>query len=392
MSEHAFITPFLREGRLLRHRPWDWAMISWVPLLMALLLYWIFSAGLARDLPVGVWDDDKTSTSRQIIRMLDASPNMKVTQFPLNELEAERTLKEVSAYAVFYIPRDTTKNIKQGKAANIVLMNNTQYTNQSSLIDSAAQTVIGTISAGIQAQTLAAQGTPQQGLKNMVQPIGTNAFPLFNVSINYEQFLGISLISAVLYILAMTAGAWSVGRELRDKTVAQWLPEGDFFSILYALVAKLSIPWACLSITGFAMFVYCTVWDGWFILGSLPWTFLAYSILIALSLVIGACLAAVTMSLRAALSGAGFLSAPSFAFSGAAFPLMSMLPSAKTWALLMPYTHYINLQIGQTSAGASIADTSDVLAYMVLITLILLVGCTLALKRALNHPEKWGSR
>ena len=41
--------------------------------------------------------------------------------------------------------------------------------------------------------------------------------PLFNVSTNYEQLLAAALIPALLHILAMTAGAWSVGRELRDR-------------------------------------------------------------------------------------------------------------------------------------------------------------------------------
>lgn len=392
MSTQAFITPLRREGRLLRARPWDLAMISWVPFLAAFMLFWIFSAGLARELPVAVWDDDRTSFSRQIIRYLDAAPNLKVTRFPLNSRESERALRSAEVYAVFYIPQDTERNVKLAKPANIVLLNNTQFANHSSLIDSAAQAAIGTIAAGIELQSYAAHGTPQQGLSTAIQPIVTNAFPLFNISTNYEQFLGISLIPAVLYILAMTAGAWSVGRELRDKTIGQWLGDGQFLTVFGALIAKLLIPWFFLSLTGAFMFVYGTVWSDWFILGSLGWVCLAFAALMALSLCVGAALASITMSLRAALSGAGLISAPSFAFSGAAFPLLSMMPSAKVWAIIMPFTHFANLQIGQTAAGASMANTSDVVAYMAVAVVVILLINTLALKRALRHPEKWGSR
>lgn len=392
MTMHPFINAFLRERRLLKRRPWDFAMISWVPFLMAMLLYWIFSTNLARDLPVAIWDDDRTSTSQQIVRMLDAAPSLKVSQFVLNEKENEIALKGVNVYAVFYIPRDTEKNIKQGKPANVVLLNNAQFANSSSLIDAAAQGVIGTLSAGIQQQSLAAFGISQVALNNTIQPIGTNAFPLFNVSVNYEQFLGISLIVAVLYILAMTAGAWSVGREIRDKTLDQWLQNSRISSIFLALAGKLFISWFFLSLVGVCFLVYTTVGNGWFILGSLPWVCIAFCILMGLSLVIGSTLASVTLSLRTALSGAGFISAPSFAFSGAAFPLISMMPSAKTWALLMPFTHYENLQIGQTSAGAPISQTSDVAVYMVIASFTIALISSCALKRALNHPEKWGGR
>ena len=44
---------------------------------------------------------------------------------------------------------------------------------------------------------------------------------------------------------------------------------------------------------------------------------------------LGALLAALTRSLRMALSGVGFCSAPAFAFSGVAFPLLAMPASAR---------------------------------------------------------------
>ena len=41
---------FRREARRLAADPWDLAMVTWVPLLGAALLWWIFSAGLPRHL------------------------------------------------------------------------------------------------------------------------------------------------------------------------------------------------------------------------------------------------------------------------------------------------------------------------------------------------------
>ena len=40
-----FAASLRREWRLLRSRPRDWAMVSWVPLLAMALRCWIFSAG-----------------------------------------------------------------------------------------------------------------------------------------------------------------------------------------------------------------------------------------------------------------------------------------------------------------------------------------------------------
>ena len=56
-----------------------------------------------------------------------------------------------------------------------------------------------------------------------MEPIKASMVALFNTSTDYEQFLGAALIPALLHILAMTAGAWAVGRELRDRSIGEWL-------------------------------------------------------------------------------------------------------------------------------------------------------------------------
>ena len=51
-----FAASLRREWRLLRSRPRDWAMVSWVPLLAMALMCWIFSAGQPQRLPIAVWN------------------------------------------------------------------------------------------------------------------------------------------------------------------------------------------------------------------------------------------------------------------------------------------------------------------------------------------------
>lgn len=52
-----------REWRLLWQDPFGRALASWVPLLLIGILCWIFSAGLARDLKVGLVDLDRSPLS-----------------------------------------------------------------------------------------------------------------------------------------------------------------------------------------------------------------------------------------------------------------------------------------------------------------------------------------
>lgn len=392
------ISSLRREWRLLCGRPWDLAMISWVPALALMLLAWIFSAGLSERLPIAVWDQDHSSFSRQFVRMLEATPGLAVQSQVLNAAEAQWALQSMSAYAVVQIPPGLSRDVKRGIAGEVVLMHNAQLATHSSLIQRDLRQVVGTLSAGVEMRALAKRGTPNQVLQVRMEPVRTSLVSLFNISTNYEQFLTAALVPALLHILAMTAGAWAVGRELRDRTLGEWAEEAtggrpvNWASMLGALAGKLALPWLSLTSCGLLMLLWLTVGRGWAVPGSLSWVGVGLAALVAVSLAAGALIAALTLSLRTALSGAGLLSAPAFAFSGVGFPLLAMPSSARGWAVSMPYTHYARLQIEQLQMGAPIVQSLPIVSGLVLATLILLLLAALGLCRGLKRPDKWGAR
>lgn len=191
----------------------------------------------------------------------------------------------------------------------------------------------------------------------------------------------------------MTAGAWAVGRELRDATLGQWLGDSPgWSSASAALLGKLSWPLLSLGLVGTTSLLGLTWGRGWFPLGSLAWVLLGLWGLLALSLVMGAAVAAGTLSLRTALSATGFITAPAFAFSGVGFPLQSMPVLARGWAELLPYTHYIRLQMEQLQMGAPLRYSSLSLAGLWLAAAVLGVLSAQLLVRAARQPERWGGR
>jgi ABC-2 type transport system permease protein len=212
-----------REWGRLRASPWDWAMVSWVPLLVLALMCWIFSAGQPYRLPIAVWSEDSSALSRQLVRMLQATPGLEVRQTVLNRGEAADALLRMEVYGVVHIPPDLETHVKQGRGGAVTLLHNAQLATASSLLQRDLKQVVGTLSAAVEMQASAKRGTPHQVLQVQMEPIKTQLVALFNVSTNYEQFLAAALIPALIHILAMTAGAWSVGRELRDRTLGDWL-------------------------------------------------------------------------------------------------------------------------------------------------------------------------
>jgi ABC-2 type transport system permease protein len=388
-----FAASLRREARLLRARPWDAAMLTWVPLLAMALLCWIFAAGQPYRLPIAVWDEDHSALSRQLVRMLEATPGLALRVQTVNRAEAAGALQRMAVYGVVHIPPGMARDVKQGRGASVTLLHNAQLATASSLLQRDLRQVVGTLSAGIEMQAAARRGTPAQALQARMEPVKTQLVALFNVSTNYEQFLAAALVPALVHILAMTAGAWSVGRELRDRTVADWLgARASPAQVLAALLGKLAVAFVPLWACAMACLLYLAQLRGWAVAGSMAWIGTGLAALVAVSLAAGAALAGATLSLRTALSGAGLLSAPAFAFSGVAYPLLAMGEGARTWALAMPYTHYARLQLEQWQMGAPVAHSLPVAGGLLLATLALLLAATAGLARGLRLPHKWGGR
>ncbi|MGL4709228.1 MAG: ABC transporter permease, partial [Aeromonas veronii] len=126
-----------REFRLLWQDPFSRALMSWVPLLLMGILCWIFSAGLARDLKVGLVDLDRSVLSRQLAFSLDGSAGLKVArQFDSIDAGAH-ALRGGDIYALVVIPNHLERDARQGTQPQVTVFNNGQFILIAKLVNSA---------------------------------------------------------------------------------------------------------------------------------------------------------------------------------------------------------------------------------------------------------------
>ncbi len=382
-----------REAVWLRSKPWDLAMITWVPLLAVAMLWWTFSAGLPTRLPIGVMDQDHSAMSRQLVRFLDATPGLQLVQSYASTVQATQALRRGEVYGVVSIAPDFAQLLKQGRAAQVSLLHNAQFGLHSSLIQRDVRTAVATLSAAVELTARHKRGESALGAHVAMEPIKTSLVTLFNAAMNYEQYLASALIPAVLHILAMTAGAWAVGRELRDFSVGDWLgSQPGWAGTAGAVLGKLFWPLLALGMVATLAFLGLTWGRGWRPSGSMAWVLLALWVFLALSLAMGAFAASVSRSLRTALSVTGFITAPAFAFGGVGFPLQSMPVLARLWAQLLPYTHYVRLQMEQLQMAAPWQNSALALVVLMLVAIMLLILCVPLLMRVAAQPTSWGGR
>lgn len=378
-----------REWRRLRGDFWDLAMLSWIPLLLCALLWAIFSSGVTRKLPIAVIDQDNSALSRQLVRWMDAAPGVKVAAQVGSSTEALQLLRERSAFGFLVIPADFSRQLQGGRQADVQWLYNAQFSSHAGALLREVRTVITTLSAGAEMTGREKKGVSAQQAQAQFEPIRTVLNSLYNDNTSYEAFLTLALMPSMLQIFIVIAVVTTIGRELRDGTVPQWLASASG-SWLRAVGAKLLFPLLAYGALSLAYLLFFSLVRGWAVAGSLAGLLAGMLVLVLAYCALALLLVAATLSLRLSLSGAAFITAPAFAFAGQAFPLMSMPPLARFWAEALPLTHYLQLQTAYWLGGAPWRfGMPQMLVLAAMIAGFGVPGMLLLARRA-GSPQSWG--
>lgn len=92
-----------------------------VPLAYPLLYAFIYTNEVVREVPAAVVDDSRSTLSRQFIRDVDATADVRVVSYCADMEEAKLLLKEGEVYGIVYVPADFSKQIARGEQAHVSL-------------------------------------------------------------------------------------------------------------------------------------------------------------------------------------------------------------------------------------------------------------------------------
>lgn len=384
----AFREGLRREIRFLRSSFWDFALISWIPLMLMAVVAVQLAPGVMRDLPIAVVDEDGGAIARELVRRLDASPGLRVAARPPDMPEAERLVRSRTAYAVVLIPRGTQRAVLRGETAGLTIFYNASYSTPSG----AALRDIGDVVQG-HAQRLAADQTAAiEPSKVRPPPIAARTTILFNPQGSYELQLVALLHPALLHLIFMVAVASALGRELRDGTIGAWLGGKPWPEAAAAVAGKVAIYLVVFMGWGVLVTFYLAGLRGWPVLGS-PLVLLAGYAAMYLAYVGVTLLAtSLTLSMGKALSIAGLYAGASFAFAGAIFPIESASGFARLWSAILPYTAFAKLLAEQWMMGSPAGIS---VPHILVLLIFLGVGAAVGLPRyiaAAGTPAVWGRR
>ena len=373
-----------REWRLLWRDRWIAAMVSWLPILLFVLMWGVFSAGIARDLPIGVVDLDHSALSRQLARDYDASPTLAVTASYASVAQGSDALRGGDIYALVVIPTQLETQTLRGMAPTVTAFYNSQFVLVGKLINSAVQQAQGTLNAKINTLQNMASGVdvPLQALGQAV-PVQSQITPLYNSNSHYGQFLVPVAIPAIWQIaivittiLALSAeqrrghGVGTTGGKSGIRGITEWLG----CTPIRALVGKL-LPYTGLFMLQGALFLWALyVWLGWPMHGHWGILLLAQCLMVLACQGVACLLYLFPLDATKAMSFAAGLTAPAFAFVGVTFPATDMPDFALFWRALLPATHYVDVQLHQVNHGQDWSQALPQLAALLVFGVTLIIA------------------
>ncbi|UAB68908.1 ABC transporter permease [Vibrio sp. SCSIO 43132] len=340
---------------------WLLSAMTWIPLVVAFIIWAVFAQGLARDLKIGIVDLDNTAFSHQLIRHYDASPSLKITASYPDTLSASQALTSGDIYGYVVIPRNSFKQTALNQPPQVSAFVNTQYILIGRLINSALLQAQGTFNAKVEAGKALAKGdtTPSQALGSAL-PSRSQITPLFNSNTNYSQFLLGAVVPAIWQIAIVVGTVMVLAANLRLRGPAQWLGQSPVRHVMSSLAPYFPV----FMLQGLGMLAWFYLGLKWPFHGNVAVLFIAQVLMVLACMIMGSLFFFISLDATRATSFAGAFTAPSFAFMGITFPVTEMNQWAQAWRSMLPVSHYIEAHVYQSNYGASFLDTLNELVPM----------------------------
>lgn len=339
-----------RECRRMVSRPLYLFCMVIAPLLTYALFTTMMGSGLPTDIPVGVVDQDNTSTSRMVVRNLDAFQQTAVVAHYPDFHAARVALQRGDIYGFFYIPGGTTDKAIGGRQPRVSFYTNNTYLIAGSLLFRDMKTMSELASGAVARETLYAKGYTEAQAMAILQPIIIDTHALNNPWLNYSVYLCNTLLPGVLMLLIFMVTAYSIAVEIKDGTARDLLhSNGD--SIYVVLTGKLLPQTIVFFIMAIAYNVYLYGYLHFPCNSGIGPMLLASFLFVLASQAMGIFMVGVFPTLRLSLSFASIWGVISFSISGFTFPVMAMHPMLQALTNLFPLRHYFLIYVVQALNG-----------------------------------------
>ena len=295
--------------------------------------------GLPVEMPIGIVDADNTTTTRALIRRLDAFQMSRITNSYATVAEARKAIQDNEIYGFLYFPKGTTEKLLSSRQPKISYYYSYTTLAAGALLMRDLKTISTLGSAAVGQATMRAKGFTQEQIQTFLQPIKIDLHQIANPWTSYNSYLTTMIVPGMMMLFIFLITAYSLGTELKFNTSKQWLGMADNNATV-ALIGKL-LPQTFIWLAVVYVYQYYVFFHLQFPhLGS-PWMLVLLGLMQVLaSQGFGVFAFGLMPSLRMSMSVCSLWAVLSISMAGSAFPVMGMDRPLQSLSWLFPLRHY----------------------------------------------------
>lgn len=358
-----------RELRRMASKPIYWFCMIAAPLFCFVFFTSLMAEGLPTDMPLGLVDNDNTTTSRSLARNLDAFEMTSIKEQYANVTEAREAVQRGDIYGFYYIPKGTTRKAQRQELPVVSFYTNYSYLVAGSLLYRDMRTMSELASGAASRTVLYAKGATERQAMAFLQPIVIDSHAINNPWLNYNVYLSNVILPGLLMLFIFMVTVFSIGTEVKYNTVHDWLIMARG-SMYHALAGKLLPQTLIFFLIGiaFAIGLYGVLHFPCHC--GLPTMLLVMFLGIIGAQGLGVFMFAMLPTLRMSLSFASLWGVISFSICGMSYPVMAMHPTLQGLSLLFPLRHYFLLYVNCALDGYPLMNAAPYVVGLLLFALL----------------------
>jgi len=338
-------------------------------LLASLVIYALvyplpYRAEVLRDVPVVLVDLDRTTTSAELVRRVDASEPVTVTAEARDMVQAVRMVQDRRAYGVLLIPEGFERELLRGRQSPVALYADASYFLMYQRVMQGAAVPLRQMGAEVEMGRLIASGASLGVARAQVSPATQVEVPLFNPAAGYATYVLPAAFVLILQQTMLMGLALIAVRRRAGEGHPVWRVLGRMacWVALYAVLLP----------------VYLIVLPAIYGLPNLGRVDAVLAIGLPFILATGLlaqCVAALFKTAEVVQVVLLALGLPFFFLSGFAWPIEAIPPTLNALAQLVPSTAAIDGLVRVSQMGARLSDVASTLWQLWALVGALLVAC-----------------
>lgn len=358
-----------RELRRMASKPIYWFCMIAAPLFCFVFFTSLMAEGLPTDMPLGLVDNDNTTTSRSLARNLDAFEMTSIKEQYANVTEAREAVQRGDIYGFYYIPKGTTRKAQRQELPVVSFYTNYSYLVAGSLLYRDMRTMSELASGAASRTVLYAKGATERQAMTFLQPIVIDSHAINNPWLNYNVYLSNVILPGLLMLFIFMVTVFSIGTEVKYNTVHDWLimARGSMFHALAGKLLPQTLIFFLIGIA-FAIGLYGVLHFPCHC--GLPTMLLVMFLGIIGAQGLGVFMFAMLPTLRLSLSFASLWGVISFSICGMSYPVMAMHPTLQGLSLLFPLRHYFLLYVNCALDGYPLMNAAPYVVGLLLFAML----------------------